>query len=55
MVAILAMVGMITLLVCVMLALVFFIVGVIDEMDMEARITDIGERFARWVKGKVKT
>lgn len=52
MVAILAMVGLIVFIVCVMLAFIFFIVGVIDEMDFDERMHDIGKRFARWVKGK---
>lgn len=52
MIMILAMVGLIAFIVCVMLAFVFFIVGVIDEMDFDERMHDIGKRFARWVKGK---
>lgn len=54
MVAILVMVGMIALLVCVLLAFVFFIVGVIDEMSMEDRLYSLGRRCVKKLKGKVR-
>lgn len=53
MVMILAMVGVITLIVCAMLAFAFFFVGMIDELGVEDKVHEAGERFGRYVKGKV--
>lgn len=51
---ILATVGLIVFIVCVMLAFIFFIVGVIDEMDFDERMHDMGRRCVKKLKGKVR-
>lgn len=43
MVMILAMVGVITLIVCAMLAFVFFFVGMIDELGVEDKVHEEGQ------------
>lgn len=54
MVAILATVGLVALIVCMFLAFIFFVVGVLDEMSMEDRFYNLGRRCVKRLKGKVR-
>lgn len=54
MVAILAMVGLIALIFCLLLAFAFFVIGVIDEMSVEDRLYNLGRRCVKRLKGKVR-
>lgn len=50
---ILSIVGSVTLITCVALATFLFIVGMIDELGVVDKVHEAGERFGRYVKGKV--
>lgn len=52
-ITILATVGRIFFGVCLVIAAVFFIVGVIDELDVEEKIYNKGEKFGKWLKRMV--
>ena len=55
MVAILAMVGLIALMFFLVLAFIFFVIGVLDETNVEDRFYNLGRRCVKRLKGKVKT
>lgn len=54
MVAILAMVGLIALMLFLVLAFIFFVIGVLDEMSMEDRFYNLGRRCVKRLKGNVR-
>ena len=54
MVAILAMVGLIALMFFLVLAFIFFVIGVLDETNVEDRFYNLGRRCVKRLKGKVR-